>query len=250
MEVSSQLPIFSCNLWEVALFWAFPVGHGLWGGTCGHAENTYSAVGRPAGNIPENISKSIIRGRGAARWLRSKVLAAKADHLHMIPKTQMAEWENQLSKHSLTSICVPRQARHTQIPTHDPLYVALFSSEAFLNDSVDTKSCTKKFIQKSKVESPRHKQKTVLKQVSRPSQTFPNLPLLCSPRKVAAPEATSQFYCTWELRELFPAERSQGFRSLACKELPVRGRMYCSNARLSYEVKYKSKDFSKSGLGI
>lgn len=110
-EVCSWLPIFSWNLWEVALFWAFPVGHRLWGGMCGHAETTYSAVGRPSGNIPENISRSIIRGRGTARWLRSKVLAAKADHLRMIPKTQMAEWENQLSKHSLNSVCVPRQAQ-------------------------------------------------------------------------------------------------------------------------------------------
>lgn len=148
---------------------------------------------------------------------------------------------------------------HTQIPTHGPPYVPPFSSEAFLSDSVDTKSCTKKFIQlkrhlqilkKSKVESPHHKQKMVLKQVSRPSESFPNLPLLCSPRELVAPTATSQFYCTWELKELFPAERSQDYRSLDCKELPVRGKMYCTNVQFSYEVKYKSKDFSKSRLGI
>lgn len=109
MEVCSWLPIFSWNLWEVGLFWAFPVGHRLCGGTCGHAENMYSAAGRPPVNTAENISRSIIRGR--ARWLRSEALAAKADHLRMIPKTQMAERENQLSEHSLTSICVPRQAQ-------------------------------------------------------------------------------------------------------------------------------------------
>lgn len=154
-------------------------------------------------NTAENISRSIIRGR--ARWLRSEALAAKADHLRMIPKTQMAERENQLPEHSLTSICVQWRHNHTQIPTHGPPYVPPFSSEAFLSDSVDTKSCTKKFIQlkrhlqilkKSKVESPHHKQKMVLKQVSRPSESFPNLPLLCSPRELVAPKATSQFYCT------------------------------------------------------
>lgn len=88
---------------------SIPVGHRLCGDTCGHAEKMYSAGGRPPVNAPENISRSIIRGR--ARWLRSEALAAKADHLRMIPKTQMAERDNQLSKHSLTSICVPRQAQ-------------------------------------------------------------------------------------------------------------------------------------------